>query len=277
VAEFDSVVPPGGQGKVTASIDSAKFKGPISKSVTLYSNDPANERVLLRLSAEILVPIDVRPRDRIYVRGKADSLGPQELLLVAMDGEPFTIREVQKQSDALSLKVTPAPESALERADGKKAPKAKKAPKDALAGGHAAYQLVVTFAADAPPGNFSDRLRVMTDHPKMPTIDITVSGRLEGDVSIRPERLFFLSRGGTSTTQQELNLAKRPAGGLAITKVTSTNPSFTANLRTVEEGFEYVVEVNRATDAVGQTGQAQLIIETNDPRQSRIEVPIVAR
>lgn len=277
MAEYDSAIPPGGQGKVTASIDSTRFKNKTSKSVTLTSNDPDNPRVTLRLSAEILVPLDVRPNDRIFVRGKAGSLDTKEFQLVSNTGQVFDIKEAQKRSEYISLKFEPAPELAVPAASGAAA-KTRKLNDSAVASGHSAYKMTVSFAKDTPPGRISDRIRLITTHEEMTNVDITVSGQVQGNVTVAPERLFFFSnRNGTTDTVKEVRLAKRPEGGFEIKKVTSTDATFQAQVKVVERGLEYAVEVTRLPEAVGTQASARLVIETNDPLQPKIEVPVTAR
>jgi len=275
VAEFDSAIPPGGQGQVTASIDSSRFKNKISKSITLFSNDPANERIILRLSAEILVPVDVRPSDRIVVRGKASELKAQEVWLVSSTGQVFDITKMQKRRDDLSISFEPAPElQVTPEGASKKKPVVNK---EALASGHSAYKMTVTIAPGARPGTLADRIRLTTTHEKMENIDINVSGKLQGNITIRPERLFFLSANGASTQRQEVRLTKRPEGGLEIKRITSTDATFETKLVTVAEGKEYMIEVVRTPEAVGTPASARLMIETNDPIQGVVEIPITAR
>lgn len=279
MAEFDSAIPPGGQGQVTASIDSTRFKNKISKSVTLFTNDPANERIILRMSAEIMVPVDVRPNDRIVVRGKPGELKAQELWLVSSTGETFDITKVEKRRDDLSISFEPAPELAVTPSDdvAKKNEAKGKSDKGVAASGHSSYKMTVKIAPNARPGTMADRIRLTTTHEKMTTIDISVSGKLEGNITVRPERLFFLSANGTSTQRQELRLTKRPEGGLEIKRITSTDSTFETKLVPVSEGKEYLIEVVRIEAAVGTPASARLMIETNDPMQPVIEVAITAR
>lgn len=267
------MIPPGGQGQVTAAIDTTRFKGPISKSVTIYTNDPANERSILSLKADILVAIDVRPRDRVLLRGKASEIEPTVLQLVASDGRAFDVLEVQKRSEDLEVSIVPAPQPA-----GEKAPKKAKVNAQAVASGHSAYEMTVKVSPTAKPGRLTDRIRLTTTHPKMTSLDVTVSGKIDGDVTVQPERLFFLSsRGGTAAQRQELTVAKSAKGGLEVKSVVTTDATFRARIIPVVEGQEYKIEVVRTADAIGTQSQAQLVIETNDPVQPRIQVPLLAR
>ena len=113
--------------------------------------------------------------------------------------------------------------------------------------------------------------------PKMAQLDIRVNGRIEGNVTVRPERLYFISSQGGNTARQEVRLTRRPEGGLEILGVDVDNPGFAATVVPVsEDGKEYKIDVVRADPAAGaQT--AKLTIRTNEPSQASIEVPIIAR
>jgi hypothetical protein len=65
VAEFDKVVPPGGEGKITLKVDTRGYRGEVSKNARVYSNDPKNPVSTLSLKVFVKVPILVSAR---YVR-----------------------------------------------------------------------------------------------------------------------------------------------------------------------------------------------------------------
>lgn len=277
MAEFDSVIPPGGVGKVVASVDSTKFKGPVTKTVTVHANDPNNPRVSLRLKAEILVPIDVRPRDRVSFAGKPGALEPQEVFVVAMDGKPFNVKAIDKQNEAISVALEPAPDQAVPMADGTK-PEAGKTPEGYVAGGYAAYKATVSVASTVAVGRLLDTVRLETDHPKAGSVDIRVLGNVTGNVVVRPSSLYFLgSPDEDGTRSSEVRLIKRPEGGLAVKSIRTDNPDFVASLAPVEEGKEYKVTVKHVGASTGTTIAAKLFVETNDPLQPTIEVKLVAR
>jgi hypothetical protein len=62
VASFDPEIAPGGQGKVTATVKTEKFNGPIEKSVTVTTSDPANPTVVLKVKAKVVEGKDAAPR-----------------------------------------------------------------------------------------------------------------------------------------------------------------------------------------------------------------------
>jgi len=64
VTEFDKVIPPGGVGKVTASLNTFPYKGPITKSVQVTTGDPGARPVVLLLKAEIVTSLPCRRTPR---------------------------------------------------------------------------------------------------------------------------------------------------------------------------------------------------------------------
>ena len=80
VAEYDKTIKPGGTGKITAVVDTTNFKGPIAKSVKVFTNDPINPRVNLVIKANVKTHVEIEPG---YAR------------FIAVHGEP-NAKSVQK-------------------------------------------------------------------------------------------------------------------------------------------------------------------------------------
>ncbi len=57
MAHFDRVIPPGGEGKVTLKVHTKGRQGKFIKSARVYSNDPKQKIITLKMVAHIKVPI----------------------------------------------------------------------------------------------------------------------------------------------------------------------------------------------------------------------------
>jgi hypothetical protein len=272
VTGFDPVIPPGGEGKVTASLATNRYSGTIAKTISVYSNDPKNPRAVLRLQGTVLVPIEVRPAERVHFSGRAGIIPPQQLFLISREGEPFDILEMGKRSPHLTVALVPAPEKARPLPGGEKAPVREPA-EGAVVGGHAAYMATLSLDEETPVGRLSDLVTLTTNHPKLKRLDIRVGGVIDGEVMIRPQSLYFQRpRPGRPAHRREVRLSRRPEGGLKILSVESTDPEFLPELLAVTEGFEYRVRVQRKEGATG-IKKATMRIETN---HGLLEVPITA-
>ncbi len=53
VATFDREIAPGKTGRIRASVETKNFSGPITKTITVVSNDPERPEVALTLRADV--------------------------------------------------------------------------------------------------------------------------------------------------------------------------------------------------------------------------------
>jgi hypothetical protein len=57
----EKIIPPGGKGELKANFDSARFRGNISKTIYLYSNDPVRPTMQLHIKGSVLEIVAVEP------------------------------------------------------------------------------------------------------------------------------------------------------------------------------------------------------------------------
>ena len=272
MTEFDKVIHPGGVGKVTASIHTTNFKGDVTKSVTVTTNDPDNKSFVLQLKAKILVPIDVQPNEMISFDGKAGQIQPASVTVVANGGEPFDI--VTAETNDTHYKVTVAPNIVPEV--GKPTPKPVKAKTGTLGSGMSSYTVTVTPAADLPIGRGNAQVTLKTSHPKAAEVLIRISSYVRGEVDVLPERVT-LRLGSTqpeAAKVQHVAIRKREGSPLKILGVESSNPAIKTTLKTVTAGQEYDLEVRYDGPPPAAVINADVTIKTDDPRQSAIKVTV---
>ena len=282
MADYDSAILPGGEGKVTASIDTARLRGPITKSVTITTNDPARPTFALRLRANVEYVLDVLPSDRVSMTGRVGTIQPHEFQLVAKDGEPFDVLEVHRaQFPWLGIDWKPAPELAKARADGSMAPAREPAP-GAVFGGHSAYKATITAAPETPIGRHVTNIRLTTSHPKEEEVRVNLNLRCTGNLSIQPERITLRSSlAGRLRPGQDWRVRPvmiRALGGRTVNVESAEidGDGFEAKVETLEEGNSYSVEV-RFTGANDRGhARATLKVKTNDDLQPMIEIPLNA-
>ncbi|HYO76563.1 MAG TPA: DUF1573 domain-containing protein, partial [Thermoanaerobaculia bacterium] len=66
VADFDKVIKPGQIGKVSAHVDTTNFAGPISKGITLETNDASSPTAQVTITAIVKPYVEAHPQG--YVR-----------------------------------------------------------------------------------------------------------------------------------------------------------------------------------------------------------------
>jgi hypothetical protein len=94
VAHFDRAIPPGGEGKVTLTLNLKDFQGPVWKSATIFSNDPQNPMVSLNINGIVRPHIEVRPATFVQFKGIKEGEQEKEIDLITTS-HPFKILKVE--------------------------------------------------------------------------------------------------------------------------------------------------------------------------------------
>lgn len=169
VSDFDKVVAPGKTGKIKLKVDTARFKGPISKSATVTTNDPEQPSIRLVMNANVQTYVDVLPRDSVFFRqyrGEAEEK-KEELTLKSNEEGDFKVKEVQVTGEGIKYELTPG------------------------AAGSKEYKLAVWMDRQAPIGNVNGSLKVLTSSAKEPQVEIPVRGLILGQIQVNPSTLYF--------------------------------------------------------------------------------------
>jgi hypothetical protein len=161
-------IAPGGETLLTVNFHSRDLSGDNSKTIEISSNDPQQPMVEIPVLAFVAAPILVEPADRQFDFGKVHrGEVPRREAAIRVDGRPALKLELGPV-DAKRFEVKLEPGAAADRA-----------------------RLVVGLKADAVAGPFRQVLRLVTDDPRMPSLDFTLSGTVLGDLETAPDRLNF--------------------------------------------------------------------------------------
>ncbi len=234
MARFDRLIPPGGEGKITLSINLAGYRGKVTKSATVHCNDPQTPRLSLAVSLKVVPFIDIRPSDTVVFRGPSAGLQAQHVEVESLK-VPMRILRVETN---LEKEIRTQVETLEE---GRR------------------YRLIIENGAEQ--GSYSGYVRLVTDHPQKPEVLLTVRGMVEGPVGIRPTgvlvgktkgsnenrvgRVLVVPHGGTEFhilrleyDAELLNVETKPQEGLAGYLL-----EITAKLETVPQGFQKRTEL----------------------------------
>jgi len=144
-------IPPRGGAAVYARFDTDAVYGPQRRTITVYSNDPTQQAVLLTLTGEVVLDVVAEP-SQVY-------------LGVVPPGFPL-LREVALRSHEDGVHIYPpeadGPQLALQLSDSPD--------------GAAAAILAIGTASQAPTGPFSTVIRVPTSSSRHPVLRVKVTG-----------------------------------------------------------------------------------------------------
>jgi hypothetical protein len=102
VAQYDRVIPPGGEGKISLKINTRGYRGNVSKRARIYTNEPGNRYQAVSIQVFVKVPIYVTSR-HVYLRGPADR---KVTATVTVKGDGTKDLKLEETEFTLSEKIT---------------------------------------------------------------------------------------------------------------------------------------------------------------------------
>jgi hypothetical protein len=211
VAEFDSVIPAGGTGTLTAKIKTTSTQnGPVSKGIAVNTNAAGAERLMLNVRFTAVSAVMVLPRAQINLRGIEGDTPAASLILRRGDGEPIEVTKIDNTDERLII-------SAEKVDDERQVGRHKTRPGDVI--------LSVTIRPDLEAVTAAGRFRVRTNHPDARPIDVPYGIRLLPLIEARPERVrLILQDGNVQGRTALLRVQHNRRGQFRITEASASEP-----------------------------------------------------
>jgi hypothetical protein len=259
VASFDRTVKPGATGKINASVDTKNFTGPITKVVSVVSNDPQHPQVNLTIKAVVKPYVNVSPQEFVRFSAVKGDTQSQDLLLSSTEKD-FHPAIGESSQPYVKAEIQPLAES--EKANVK--------------AGETAYKLHVTLEPSAPVGVLNAPVRVKTGVAKQPEVEIRVAGIVRDRLSVTPLAVQFgnFTPGKDVISRNVVFTNNKPADPVRVTKVDTDVAGLTAELVPMTEGVNYTVVLKPKSDMKKGEFQGTLKIHTSDKDKPVIDVPV---
>ena len=259
VADFDKVIKPGQTGKVHAVVDSSTFSGPISKGVSVFTNDPEHPQIELTIHAKVEPYISIKPGYARYITVQGEPLeGNIAQTLWAPDGTSWDITGVDSPYPFLAVTFHEAkPEERLPDAKGKQ------------------WKVEMKLSNQAKVGPLSDYVTVHTNHPKQKIVQIPVSGFVRPVVATTPPNADFGKIELKEPLKKALNIRNFATEPIKVTSIDPTLPKgIETKLETLEEGREYQVRIILNPELAKGPFLGKLVIHTDSPKVPVLEVEV---
>jgi hypothetical protein len=258
VPEFDKVIKPGGEGKVTLTVDTKNFSGPISKTALLLTDDPSTPQMTLFLSANVKPFIEALPYGFFRITALSGEAASSEVVLVSDEPE-FKPTKIETPNSFLKATLSPVPEKELIK---------DKNPNQ--------WKITLTAAPDAPEGILGGIVKVATGVKRQPEIEISVSGFVKPAVSVTPVSINFGNfdpKGDAVKRNVMIVNNNAQAVSFAVTKVETNVPGISAEIVPVDKSR---VQVVLTVDQKIKKGlfEGELLIKTTDKTKSDVKVPL---
>jgi len=258
VAQFDKTIAPGQTGKVHAVVDTTTFNGPISKGVSVFTNDPDTPQIELTIRAKVEPYIAVKPGYARYITVQGEPLeGNIAQTLWATDGTPINVTGVD--SPYPYLHVTYREAKPEERVGDNKAKQ---------------WRIEMKLSNDAKVGALSDYVTVHTDHPKQKIVQIPVSGFVRPVIAVTPPVADFGQIELKEPLRRALNVRNFATEPIKVTGVEQNLKGVEAKIEPLEEGREYQVRLVLNPEIGKGPFNGKLTIHTDSPKVPLLQVEV---
>ena len=266
VADFDKVIKPGATGKVAAHVDTTNFTGPISKAITLETNDPAAPQSQLTIHAIVKPYVEAHPAGFVrfnMLQGDTDS---QYVTLYSEEETPLEILKVESPQPWITVDAKKVEDKSL------------LVPNVGRTGQNQYLVKITAGGPDAKIGPIADKVHIVTNSQHTPDYWVTVSGVVRPTFRFEPTGVNFgevtpADPAATRSIVLRSNNLKTPET-FVVSNVQSSVPGVTAAVKPTTNKGEYEVTLQVAKDARPGDVNGDVKIFTNDKIMPVVTVPV---
>lgn len=267
MAEYDSVVPPGGKGQVVVKVKTRGIQGRRAKSVRIDTNDPRQRQLRLTVSFESIMPIEVYPHPRATLYGYVGQGLDSILVVRRRDGQPLELGE-PKVIGQVGVEVKVEPVDAAHEDPPRKQ-------NGARAGD---WRLHVAASGVDRPQAAAGQIVIPTNHPEKPELRLPLTLRVQPVLVVQPQRILLSGRAGHEAAVRSVvtirNGARQPFRVKGVS-LSGELDGVTASLR--YDRHAAVQQIDVVLDASGLAAgirRGTLVIDTDLKARPREEIPV---
>ena len=261
MADFDKVIPPGKEGKITAKIVGRKLHpGAFKKRFTVTTNDPERKVVTLYLKGVVKKVFNLS--DDLSLMGYRNDDIKKEIEITNLLDRPIRItgykwakRRMRTPdfSKLIDVKI-------VELEKGKK------------------YRVKIRKKEDIPPGRYYAELILTTDYEKLVEKSLRFNLVVIPDVEVHPAEIFLgelrLQEGVSKSFDRVFSIISTRWDSLKVLKVVPESERITVSTEVVKPGKAYKCRMKIRPKPQSGPFKSKVTIYTNYKGYEEIELPI---
>jgi len=243
-----SVIPPGQSTRLTAKVNFRGKRGKQEKKITVYSNDPAQSKAVLKLYSHVFADVDLVPKRADFRNLSPDQKAETTVEIVNSGQEPLNITGLETSGSFFTVKQETVEE-------GRK------------------YILRVKTAPPFKGKSLRGTIIVRTDHPRYRAIPLPVNVRVVNDLVAVPSTVTIPDDGtGGPPITFRLVLRSRKGQDFGIGEIDTPLSGITVMVEPSVKGSS-LVEIRNLTPSAELNGKFIRFVTDADPAQE-VSVPI---
>lgn len=252
VGDWPKTIKPGDSALLPIELDTAQFLGPVTKAITVISNDPAQETVL-ELKADIWTPITVS--------------NPTLIIPSGSDPAAAATRTVTIRNETDTPLMLGAPESDSPRF---------KATLRELEHGRS-FEVAVSTVPPLAEGTHTGTIKLSSSNKDMPVVSVRVVATVLPAVQLAPAEFLLPSTKLDLPEKRFAVVLNNRAFDLKVTDVETNAPGVTLTTTSSPDGRQFTITLNFPSGFAFPEGEKLAVRgRTNHPGMPTFEIPIRA-
>ncbi len=257
VADYPRTIEPGATGTIRSVVETKDFKGPIAKSVAVFTNDPDNPRIDLTVKADVKTIVEVSPGYARFVVVQGETTGAAEQTLWAPDKPDLRVLGIN--SPYPFLHVSHRLVGSGEKGEGKKGNE---------------WRITMALAENAPVGPMADFVTVRTDHPRQKQVKIPVSGFVRPTLAVIPQVFDFGTRQIAEPYPAKIEVKVLGTDNVVLGEIATDVVGLEARIEPLEEGRLYNLLITLKPEMKKGKTSGTLSVKTSSDRQPVLDIRV---
>lgn len=258
VADYDAVIEPGAAGEVRARLDTTKFKGPLAKSIQVFTNDAETPRITLVIKANVKAAVEARPGYARFVTVYGEEQATVTQTVWAPGRDDFEISKVVSPYSYLDVGFS-------EGGGGGE---------DEAAASGKEWRVEMTLDANAPTGPLADFVLVHTNLDDQRIFKIPITGFVRPVLSVTPRFADFGRLEITEPQVASLEIRNLGTSSVSLGEISTDLEGLATELEEIEAGKVYKVILTLSPGMPKGQFDGLVTIGTTSARQPTIEVSV---
>lgn len=245
-----TVYQPGEAGEIPVTFDSERFSGPITKRVTVTTNEKDNPRRVVTIKGNVITEITSKPVSVFFPQAKINENTQQEILVSTSKLDKLEISNLQVQPEYLTGKV--------EQVDDKSA------------------KIILTAHGDKFPAarsRLTGSVSYDTNSETQGTIRTTVTISVMQPVRVSPASVYFFASKMGKEREMQITLTSTEGKAFEIQEMTSDIEHIKIENKSGDNKSKTLLVT--LTDKMPEGKfRGAITIKTNIPEQSEVTIPV---
>lgn len=251
--QYDRIVEPGQSGKIPVRVSTGHGTGPMSKSVSVFTNAKGpGSMVTLQIKGVLWQAIEATPNmasfGNIASSQFADASMIRKLTIVNNLSEPATLSSVTSTNPAFKAEI-----AVLE--PGKK------------------FELTVKLDKPSASGVQAGSITMNTGLTEKPTLQVAVNAYILADVDVVPNKIM-LPKDRTSPIQRDLYVRNNSKKPIKVSDIRASDPQIKVTMLETQPGMAFNLKLDIPPEYKVPAAGDTITMNTDNPAYPVISVPV---